>query len=46
MEHPFNPGLMLEALVNQAQQAMTPASTSTSTSTSYGGWKSGLNSGH
>jgi DNA polymerase III subunit delta' len=50
MEHPFNPGLMLEALVNQAQQAMTRASTSTSTSAStsasYGGWKSGLNSGH
>ena len=38
MEHPFNPGLMLEALVNQAQQAMAqPAPT---------GLKTGLNSGY
>ena len=37
MEHPFNPGLMLEALVNQAQHALSPAA--------HPGSKSGLNSG-
>ena len=38
MEHPFNPGLMLEALVNQAQQALNSGLVS--------GPNSGINSGY